>query len=92
MGFSGAPDAETDLAAFGSVGERIPLPCTQATHTYHSVMDTPTFEAQQRIMELIQPRMVRRLSYAKTGTASPPGCKTRQETSAISNCKMESEQ
>jgi hypothetical protein len=29
------PDAETLLAAFGSPGERIPIPCTPSTRTYH---------------------------------------------------------
>ena len=50
------PDAETLIAAFGSVGERIPLPCTQAPHTYHKRMDRPTFDALKRIMERAHPR------------------------------------
>jgi hypothetical protein len=35
------------------------FPCTKPLHPYHEVMDSPTFDALQRIMDAMQPRVGR---------------------------------
>jgi hypothetical protein len=47
------PALKADSLSAGSP----PLPCTRATRTYHEVMESPTFEALQRIMDAMRPRV-----------------------------------
>jgi hypothetical protein len=55
LDFSTIPAYTTQLPSASQQSD--PLPCTEATRTYHEDMDSLTFEALQRIMDAIRPRV-----------------------------------